>query len=355
MNQHLAGRHSCARQLNLMTLCRQPRWMVMLVCSLGLISTGGCQPVEQSSGAQPICPPSAGSLVPKGGWASAPPQTKDHGFLWRVERDGRTSWLYGTMHIGKAEWMPPGPRVQEALLHSDVIALETDAQEVAAAAKNRTNAPAKNGTADFPADEIQRERLARLLKSTCISDELFREISKMRATRQIALLGLLALQAEGLYPEFGSEQYLIGYARDSKKPLTGLETFAEQTTLIMETGGEGSLSARIDAALSRLESGKNRKVTAVIADTWARGDLKKLEHHEDWCDCLNTPEEKTAQERLTSGRQPLMATRIEALHAQGKRVFVAVGAMHMVGPKGLPGLLQAQGFQVTRVPLMEHR
>ena len=23
----------------------------------------------------------------------------DHGFLWRVSKDGRSSWLYGTLHV----------------------------------------------------------------------------------------------------------------------------------------------------------------------------------------------------------------------------------------------------------------
>ena len=54
------------------------------------------------------------------------PSAKDHGFLWRVARDGRSSYLYGTIHAAKAEWMFPGPLTLAALAASDTLALELD-------------------------------------------------------------------------------------------------------------------------------------------------------------------------------------------------------------------------------------
>ena len=44
-----------------------------------------------------------------------------------------------------------------------------------------------------------------------------------------------------------------------------------------------------------------------------------------------------------------MAERIEALHGEGKRVLVAVGALHMTGEQGLPRLMAARGFTVERL------
>ena len=51
---------------------------------------------------------------------------KDHGFLWRITKDGRSSYLYGTIHAAKAEWMFPGPVTLDALRRSDTLALELD-------------------------------------------------------------------------------------------------------------------------------------------------------------------------------------------------------------------------------------
>ncbi len=44
-----------------------------------------------------------------------------------------------------------------------------------------------------------------------------------------------------------------------------------------------------------------------------------------------------------------MAARIDALHGDGKRVLVAVGALHMTGERGLPKLMAARGYTVERL------
>jgi uncharacterized protein len=44
-----------------------------------------------------------------------------------------------------------------------------------------------------------------------------------------------------------------------------------------------------------------------------------------------------------------MAARIDTLHGDGRRIFAAVGAMHMVGPEGLPALMERRGYTVQKV------
>ena len=71
------------------------------------------------------CPPAPQPLTSEN--LSAGIRTaKDHGFLWRVTKDGRSSYLYGTIHAARAEWMYPGPVTLDALQRSDTLALELD-------------------------------------------------------------------------------------------------------------------------------------------------------------------------------------------------------------------------------------
>ncbi|HEY9095383.1 MAG TPA: TraB/GumN family protein, partial [Hydrogenophaga sp.] len=88
------------------------------------------------------CPPQA-SYSPAL-MAQAREQAMDRGFLWRIQRDGHTSFLYGTLHLGRAEWFSPGPLVRTALDHADVVALEVDmsAPEVQEAVQAVVSGPA---------------------------------------------------------------------------------------------------------------------------------------------------------------------------------------------------------------------
>ena len=83
------------------------RWLAGLCLLAGLACTGTAQ-------AEPDCPPVAGAPSPDA-LAAAARTASDRGPLWRIERDGRSSWLYGTLHVGRLAWAFPGPNVSAAL------------------------------------------------------------------------------------------------------------------------------------------------------------------------------------------------------------------------------------------------
>ena len=58
-------------------------------------------------------------------------EARDRGFLWRISRDGRATYLYGTLHVGRDQWLAPGPPLRAALLASDTVALEMDPLDAA--------------------------------------------------------------------------------------------------------------------------------------------------------------------------------------------------------------------------------
>ena len=56
-------------------------------------------------------------------------------------------------------------------------------------------------------------------------------------------------------------------------------------------------------------------------------------------------------QRLNDDRNSGLADGIDALHRDGRKVFAAVGALHMTGAKALPALLAQRGFTVQRLAL----
>jgi hypothetical protein len=62
-------------------------------------------------------------------WQKEAAVAKDKGLLWRLEKDGRTSWLLGTLHINRPQTAMLGPRIMQAILSSDVLAVELNISE----------------------------------------------------------------------------------------------------------------------------------------------------------------------------------------------------------------------------------
>ena len=88
---------------------------------------------------------------------------------------------------------------------------------------------------------------------------------------------------------------------------------------------------------------------ARLAQAWESGDLQALEDYERWCECAATDAERAFMRKLNDERNTPLAAGIEAQHQAGRRVFAAVGALHMTGPQSLPRLLQQRGFKVERI------
>lgn len=307
--------------------------------SSGLLAGACC--VFTFTAAHAACPPSAIASLEKPGTALR--NGVDRGMLWRIERDGRTSWLYGTLHVGRGDWVRPGPTIQKALAQSDTLALEIDSRDEATA-----QALAQPADPEVLARVLTAERARRLERQAFEACVPPGALSRLQPILQVTALSGLVARGDGLYPEFGVDETLAVSARNSNKPIVALESAAAQLK-VLTGGSEAEEAEQVDAALDELESGKLRGQIKELADVWARSDAAKLARYADWCDCVKTPAEQRLMKRLLDDRNPNLADGIERLHASGKGVFAAVGALHMIGPQGLPTLMAARGFTVTPV------
>jgi uncharacterized protein YbaP (TraB family) len=294
-----------------------------------------------AAAAEPACPPAAGVPTPEQ-IRQAMQSARDRGALWRFTKDGRDGYLYGTIHVGKREWAMPGRAVFGALRDAETVVLEADPLDKAFRAG--VTAPAAPHEAP-PLPAPLARRLREQARRTCASWDRLRTMPPMMIA---ATLALLDAAWEGLHAEYASEMVLAGYARGAGKPLTALETSAIQRAAI-NGGPPVEQLASVEALLTGLEQGTARKEVVAAAEAWARGDLDGLRR--SLVDA--NPAERASVERLIAPRNGPMAARIDALHAGGQRLFVAVGIMHMVGDAGLPRLLRERGFTVERVQFDE--
>jgi uncharacterized protein YbaP (TraB family) len=273
------------------------------------------------------------------------------GLLWRLQRDGRTSWLYGTLHVGRPGWERLGTQVLAALRASDTLAVEIDLDEPAVQAdlaqrlRERTQAEARSAN---PLPPPLARRLQAAMARACLDGG---ELAGLPPLMQAATLTLADGRWLGLDAAYGQEPALAARARSRGLRVASLESPAQQLAALQPAVSPAELHRQLDTALRQLEDGRSRLALMRLAQFWARGDLQALERYEDWCGCAPTAADRQLLRQLNDGRNPALADAITARHAAGERVFAAVGALHMTGQQALPGLLAARGFRVQRVPL----
>ena len=291
--------------------------------------------------AQAPCPPDLSTPTQAQVDAGAK-AAKNRGYLWRISKEGRASYLYGSIHVAQFDWIFPGKEVYQALQATDVLALEINPLD-----ENTLRELQQGMAADthHALPKAVQARINRLASKNCVPSAL---LQPMRAEMQIATLAEMVARQQGLEPTYGIDLQLALLARAIGKPVEPLETVAIQLAALLEPDPVKRLRDTQDA-LTQLESGRDRASLMKVAAAWANSDFQTLSTYEAWCQCINTEAEKQAARRLLEERNPHMAKNLDALHSQGKKVFATVGALHMIGPRGLPALMAERGYVVQRV------
>lgn len=268
---------------------------------------------------------------------------RDRGFLWRFTKGGHSSYLYGTMHVGRPDWVIPGPALAAAMQASTTLALELDPLDSSVAAQMGT---ALAGAPTRSLSPSHRARLVRQLEAQCLPAAA---VDQAPPELLLSTVSLLLARRYGLDAQFGSEGALASWAHAQSLRVVSLETVALQFNALLPNNQAQGRQA-LEDSLGELESGRAATELLRLAAMWETGDWQRLNTYEQWCDCVKTPTEKQQMQRLLSERNPAMARQIDALHRSGQRVLVAVGSLHMAGKQGLPALLERKGYTVERLP-----
>ncbi|GKT24232.1 TraB/GumN family protein [Acidovorax sp. SUPP3334] len=287
------------------------------------------------------CPPQAAPFDPAE-LPQAMRNARDRGLLWRIEKGGRTSWLYGTVHAAERGWMFPGPTVREAVMAADRVALELDLLDPKVMQALQAAMVAPPGAPALP--PALAARLAAQVDAACLAPA----VAHLRPELQAVTLVGQSARRSGVDLAYGIDAVIAGMAKAGGKPVVALET-PEQQIRLLTSDDPARTAAAVGAALDQLEGGQAQRSITTLTRAWANGRLNVLQTYPQWCECLASDAEQAEYRQMVDARNPGMARGIAAEHAAGHTVFAAVGALHMVGPQGLPALMEKQGFRVQRV------
>ncbi len=264
------------------------------------------------------------------------------GLMFEVRSGNRIAYLLGSLHIAKADFYPMSPKVEAAYQQADTVAIEADATNTAALQSLMSEL-----TYTAP-DTLQRHLSPATWRSI---NELFGPAAEQFQSLKPALLaGGLVMElgkSAGFDVMQGIDMHFIGRAKADGKRLVELESLEFQANLmdsLSDEDGESMLAELIDSVKKReLFAELNQLVNA-----WKSGDAQALRV------LFDASNDKTAASRrmakaLFDDRNEGMAGKILKLMASGHRVFVVVGAGHLVGNGSMVDLLRKQGMTVTQV------
>lgn len=261
--------------------------------------------------------------------------------LWRVTAGERTVWLFGSVHLLPEGGFEVEGALEDALTAADRVCMEIDAD----AADEVTQANVTMGRAVDPegrdlfellgpdADRVRgaAEDAGVPIEALAMFEPWFAGIS----------VSVMALQSHGYDVQHGVEQVIQAEARAAGKSGCGLETFDGQ--LAMLDSLPPGLQAEILLQAIEEAAEIDRLIEPLVA-AWREGDEAGLERSlED--DFGDYPE---LAETLVYGRNKRWASQVEDMLEGDEDVLLVVGAMHLVGERGLPALLEARGLAVER-------
>lgn len=259
--------------------------------------------------------------------------------FWQVTGPhGEQAWLLGTIHAlpRPAAWRSPA--IDKALTAADTVAVEVaglgDSGAIASAYERLGTSPGLPPLGQR-IDPALRGELAARLKQAGQSESDLTRTETWAAALTLARAGSTSEDSAN-----GIDRAVLRLAKG--KRIIEFEGTERQLGLF-DALPEKEQRDLLNAVLRENDTPGGE--SAGLADAWRSGNFAKIEA-ESHRGLLADPE---LREALFTARNRAWAERIAQELANGRKLFIAVGAAHMAGQDGLAAMLAARGYTVTRL------
>jgi hypothetical protein len=297
----------------------------------------GCKKAEQQQ--QPSSQPAgSGSVAATDPWADTPTKLATnplpHPLFWKIEKDGKTTYALGTIHRGiDAESRLPKV-VWDALDNASAFAMETDLSDPKLAKMLECN------NCSLKRD-LGPEYYAKLEKA------LTPRVAAAIETQKIATAATL-LETKFLPDTSPMDLVLFNHVKAKSKPVIYLEPADKDMVLLDKWMNAKAVKSILD------EDDFGEKSIKDLLASYVAGDIDAMhaEYAEEKADALKhgytEAEYEEQMNDMLVARNASWIEPIEKMHQTGNG-FIAVGALHLVGPKSVLELLAAKGYTITRI------
>jgi uncharacterized protein YbaP (TraB family) len=261
--------------------------------------------------------------------------------LWKVTGGKSAVYLFGSVHLLPEGGFTVSGGLADALKQADRVCMEIDPasqDESSATAITLARAVDPDGRTlfDLLGDDADRVRAA--AEDAGIPLEALSMFEPWFAGLTVSVM---ALQAHGYDAEHGVEQIIEAEAKQEGKTGCGLETMDGQLGLLDGLSAELQKEILLQAID---EAGDIDATIGPMLESWRDGDEAGLERSLEE-DFDGYPE---LADVLIYRRNAAWANQVSEMLRGDENVLLVVGAMHLVGDRGLPALLSKRGFHVER-------
>lgn len=255
-------------------------------------------------------------------------------FFWAAEKDGKTTYLLGTMHLGVDPETRLPQIVWDKLDAAKSFAMEADISDP----KLGDTLVRKGGTLR---DDLGADYWAKLEKA--VGPEMSQQMARMTPMGAAAMMSLKDLPKTA-----AMDGVLLGRAINQKKQIIYLEEGSLQAKILAKHLGTKALKMMIDTYEKGAAQAK------AMLDAYITGDpdgiikitddqrLDSLQHG------FTEKEYEEQMEDILYKRNASWIPALEKMHMEGN-AFVAVGALHLIGKRSVLEMLEKKGFKISRI------
>ncbi len=266
-------------------------------------------------------------------------------FFWEVSSLTNRVYLFGTVHAGKKEWFPLAPVVEKALEDSKVLVVEADITNAAAMAKSA------DVMVYIPPDKLQNHvkpgdyaRFRKLLERYKLPESV---VGQMRPFYAVSVIVFSEWARLGYLPTSGIDQYLILRAKGEAKSIVEIEGIETQLSLLDSLSAAENELAFV-GTIDAIEKGTTSEQITGMVNAWQSGDpglLLEVARRYN----TEVPGAKAFEEKFIWSRHESMVKKIEGyLNDSRDRHFIALGALHLAGERGVVEMLRKRGYMVRQ-------
>ncbi len=276
---------------------------------------------------------------------SAVAQARDRPLLWALHGPANTVYIAGSMHMLKPEDATLADGLDQAYARAKRVVMEIDMDDLdqSAAAQwmmqHGSYSPESHKTLRAALGEERWKRIDAITQKSGLPLEAMNAIEPWVVGLTFSVL---QMQSLGLDTSLGVEEQLTARAKQDHKPITGLETIEQQLTLF-DSLSDADQVRFLDLTVDETQNPKQQLEEMTAA--WRRGDEAELSR-ELLQEYGKFP---GLYDTLVKQRNLAWIPQIKALLTGKEDCLVVVGALHLVGERGVISLLQKDGLKPQRI------